>query len=59
MSKSFNSRNKQLNETLRNCKGGVHDEKAGHRTKRSIQQDDLRRELKRAHWFANQFEFTS
>lgn len=56
MSNSFNTRNKQLNETLRRCKGGAHEEKTGHRTKRAIQHDDFRREMKRAHWSADQTE---
>ena len=49
MSKSFNSRNKQLNETLRRCKNGPHEEKDGHHAKRAIQRDEFRREMKRNH----------
>lgn len=50
MSNSFNHRNRQLNETLRRCKGGSHDEKQGHRVKRSIQKDQARKEVKNHHW---------
>jgi hypothetical protein len=50
MSKSFNHRNKQLNETLRRCKGGSHEEKSGrHRAKRSIQNAIARKEVKNHH----------
>lgn len=50
MSKSFNSRNKQLNDVLRNCKGGAQEPKVGHKTKRAIQHDEFRKQMKNNRW---------
>ena len=50
MSKSWNSRNKQLHETLSGCKGGPHEVKEGQRAKRSRQQESFRRDLKQQRW---------
>ncbi len=50
MSKSFNHRNKQLNETLVHCKNGAHEEKQGRRAKRSIHAESFRRDLKQQRW---------
>ena len=50
MSKTFNARNKQLNETLRRCKGGAQEPKVGHKAKRAIQHDEFRKTMKYHRW---------
>lgn len=44
MSKTFSSRH--LNETLKRCKNGAHEDKNGHHTKRARQADQFRKEMK-------------
>ena len=50
MSKSFNHRNKNLNDTLMNCKGGVHEQKSGKQMKRSRQAESFHRDMKNQRW---------
>jgi hypothetical protein len=44
MSKTFTSRH--LNETLKRCKNGAHEPKSGHHTKRAIQAEEFRKEVR-------------